>query len=53
MVNIPAVDIMGSVKAAFVFVKDIIYRIILYPFKLWFKLPWWVNGIVLILIAFI
>ena len=51
--TIPVNDIMNSIKDIFNNVVDWIFKAILFPFKLWFGLPWWVHTIFLIVIFII
>jgi len=41
---------MQSIKNVFNLVVDTMFKIILFPFKLWFSLPWYVHAVFLIVL---
>ncbi len=51
--NIPVDNIMKTISTAFELVIDILYKIILFPFRLWFSLPSWVHIMMFIVICII
>lgn len=51
--NAPVNEIMESIRNIFGIVKDIAYKVVLFPFKLWFSLPWYVNVILFVIIFII
>lgn len=46
-------DVSGSISNVFGIMKEWIFKICIYPFVLWFKLPEWIHWIGYVILLFL